>query len=225
MWLQNWSVTWLFWDPFMMSKHPAKFGFHRSFESGEIPFLFVTWPLGWYVTWLCGWGRLILGHHTAKFGIRKSCESGDIPVFNCHVTTISKCHVTFWVGPLIQSDCPAKLRVHRLYGTGDNGVCNVSSNSSSISNSNSNGGIPVPRFTNGPFSVNTAYETKNVLIFKVNKKYKSKVNLRMNYVKQVNKRNCYCYSMKDSIAAFPNLACANLRSYLYLLTLIYNVCH
>ena len=47
----------------------------------------------------------------------------------------------------------------------------------------------------------------------------------MNYVKQVNKRNCYYYSMKDSIAAFPNLACANRRSYLYLLTPIYNVCH
>ena len=46
------------------------------------------------------------------------------------------------------SDQPAKFGVHRPYGTGNNGVCNVSSNS----NSNSNAEVPVPRFTNGTFT-------------------------------------------------------------------------
>ena len=41
MWLQNWSVTWLFWDPVMQSKHPAKFAVHRSCESGNIPFFYL----------------------------------------------------------------------------------------------------------------------------------------------------------------------------------------
>ena len=36
--------------------------------------------------------------------------------------------------------------VYRTYGTGNNGVCNISSNSNS--NSNSNAEVPVPRFTN-----------------------------------------------------------------------------
>ena len=107
MWLQNWSVTWLFWDPFMLSKHLVKFGVHRSCESGDIV-LFATWPLGQCVTWLCGWSPLILSHHPAKFG------------------------------------------VHRPYGTGNNGICNISSNSSSNSNSNSNAEVPMPRFTNCP---------------------------------------------------------------------------
>ena len=63
------------------------------------------------------------------------------------MTTISKCHVTLWMGPLILSDHPAKFRVHRPYGTGNNGICNISSNSNSISNSNVK--VPMPRFTNG----------------------------------------------------------------------------
>ena len=70
-------------------------------------FLFATWPQYRSVTWLCGWG------------------------------------------PLILSDHPAKFRVHRPYGTGNNGICNISSNSNSISNSNSNVKVPMPRFTNG----------------------------------------------------------------------------
>ena len=97
MWLQNWSVTWLFWGLFMLSKHLVKFGVHRSCESGDIV-LFATWPLGQCVTWLCGWSPLILSHHPAKFGVHRPCESGDITFFICHVTTISKCHVTLWVG-------------------------------------------------------------------------------------------------------------------------------
>ena len=68
-------------------------------------FLFTKWPQYRSVTWLCGWG------------------------------------------PLILSDHPAKFRVHRPYGTGNNGICNISSNSNSISNSNVK--VPMPRFTNG----------------------------------------------------------------------------
>ena len=43
------------------------------------------------------------------------------------------------------SDYPAKFGVNRPYGTENNGVCNIISNS----NSNSNAEIPMPRFTNG----------------------------------------------------------------------------
>ena len=50
---------------------------------------------------------------------------------------------------LVLSDRPATFRVHRPYGTGNNGVCNISSNSNSISNSNSNTEVPTPKFTNG----------------------------------------------------------------------------
>ena len=45
-----------------------------------------------------GWGSLIQSHHTHKFGVHRSCESGDIPFFICHVTTISKSHMTLQVG-------------------------------------------------------------------------------------------------------------------------------
>ena len=57
--------------------------------------------------------------------------------------------MTLWMGPLVLSDHPAKFRVDRPYGTGNNDVCNISSNSNSISNSNSNAEVPMPRFTNG----------------------------------------------------------------------------
>ena len=41
-------------------------------------------------------------------------------------------------GPLILSHHPAKFGVHRAYGTGNGGVCNIISKSSSNFNSNSN---------------------------------------------------------------------------------------
>ena len=126
----GWCVTWLCRrGPLIPSQHPAKFGVHRPCESEDITFF------------IC--------HMTTKFGVHKSCESGDIPVFICHVTTISKGHVTFRVGPLILSDHPAKFGDHRPYGTRNDGVCNISSNSNSIFNSNSNADVPMPRFSNG----------------------------------------------------------------------------
>ena len=73
--------------------------------------MFVTWPRCRSVTWLCGWGRLILNHHPARFG------------------------------------------VHRPYGTGNNGVCSISSDS----NSDSNAEVPMPRFTNGQCNVRWTY--------------------------------------------------------------------
>ena len=108
MWLQNWSVTWLFWDSFMLSKHPAKFGSTGLVKVEIHRFLFVAWPLGRCVTWSCGWGPLILSHHPAKFGVYRPCESEDITFFICHVTMTSKCHVTLWMGLSILSDHPAK---------------------------------------------------------------------------------------------------------------------
>ena len=54
----------------------------------------------------------------------------------CHVTTISKYHVTLWVGPLILNHHPARFGVHRPNGTENNGACSISSNSNSNSNCN-----------------------------------------------------------------------------------------
>ena len=64
----------------------------------EICLWVVTWPSGWCVTWLFGWGSLILSHHPAKFGVHRPCENGNITYSVCHVTTISKSHVTLLVG-------------------------------------------------------------------------------------------------------------------------------
>ena len=49
--------------------------------------------------------------------------------------------------PLILSLHPAKFGVHRPNGTGNNGVCNICSNSNC--NSNSNTEVPMLRFANG----------------------------------------------------------------------------
>ena len=54
------------------------------------------------------------------------------------------------------SHYPANFVVHRPDRTGNDGVCNISFNSSSISSSNSNVEVPMPRFTNG--LVKTKYE-------------------------------------------------------------------
>ena len=83
------------------------------------PFLFVKWPRGWRVTWICGWCPFILSHHTTKFGVHRPFESENITFFICHVTKISKYHVTFWVGPLTLSYCPTKLGIHRTCESGD----------------------------------------------------------------------------------------------------------
>ena len=61
-------------------------------------FWFVTWPLDWCFTWLCGWGLFILSHQSAKFGIHRSCENGGITSLMCHVITWFVCHGTLCVG-------------------------------------------------------------------------------------------------------------------------------
>ena len=96
----DWCVTWLCrWSPLILSNHPAKLGVHRPCESKNITFFsFVTWPQYWSATWLCGRHPLILSHQLAKFGVHRPCESGNITFFICHVTTITKCQVNFWVG-------------------------------------------------------------------------------------------------------------------------------
>ena len=65
-------------------------------------------------------------------------------------------------GPFILSDRPAKFEFHRPYGAGNDDVCNVSSNSNFVSNSNSNAEVPVPRFTNGLFLVVLRNGLKNI---------------------------------------------------------------
>ena len=74
-------------------------------------FWFVTWPWEWCVTWLCGWGSLILSYDSIKFGAHRPCERGDITILICHMTTISKWPCGW--GPLVLSHQPAKFGVHR----------------------------------------------------------------------------------------------------------------
>ena len=75
---------------------------------------FVTPPRGWCITWLCGWGSLILSHHPAKFGIHRSCDSGDITSVICYVTAWSMCHVTLWVEFLHPKSLHCKVWDHRF---------------------------------------------------------------------------------------------------------------
>lgn len=85
----------------------------------------------------------ILSHDPAKFGSHGSCENGDITFFICHVILVMKYLVTLRVG----SSHPKfpGFGVHRPYGSGNNGVYNISSNSNSVCNAK----IPILRFTNG----------------------------------------------------------------------------
>ena len=98
------------------------------------------WPHGWCVMWLCRCDFTILSHYPAKFG-----SVGLVKVEICFwfVTWPRGWSVTWLCGwsPLILSHHPAKFGVHRPYGTGNNGICNISSNS--------NAEVPMPRFTNG----------------------------------------------------------------------------
>ena len=55
------------------------------------------------------------------------------------------------------SQQPARFGVYRPDGTGNDGVCNISSNSNSISNTNFNAKISIPRFTNGQISGSTVW--------------------------------------------------------------------
>ena len=110
MWLQNWSVealrdffgTYSCWVSTLLrlgSTGLMKVEIHR--------FLFVAWPLGWCVTWSCGWGPLILSHHPATFGVYTPCESEDIIFL---FVTWSRYQSVTWLcgwGPLILSHYPA----------------------------------------------------------------------------------------------------------------------
>ena len=59
-WFVTWSldqtVTWLFWwGPFILSHHPAKFGIHRPWESGDITSLIchmTTWSICYVILWV-----------------------------------------------------------------------------------------------------------------------------------------------------------------------------
>ena len=61
-----------------------------------------------------GAGSLVLNHELAKCKIHGPCERGDIMFFICHVTTISKSHVTLWVRSSHLSHQPANLGSIRL---------------------------------------------------------------------------------------------------------------
>ena len=104
-WQHSWSVTWLFgWGPFILSEHPTKFCGPWSLWMWRPNFFDLSRDHMNDVSRDFRLGFLILSCHSAKFGVHKPCESGDITFLICHVTTISKCHVTLWVGsPLFKS--------------------------------------------------------------------------------------------------------------------------
>ena len=119
-WLRGWCVTWLCrWGSLILSHHPAKFRLHRPCESGNINLIcHVITVLKCRVT-LCV-GPHIISHQPAKFGLHRPCESRDITFLICHLTTWTMCQMTLWVGS-----------PHSHYGTGNKGVCCISSNSNS----------------------------------------------------------------------------------------------
>ena len=83
------------------------------------------------VMWLFGWGTFILSHHLAKFGVHRPCEIGDIKFL---FVTWPWYWIVTWLcgwGPLILSHQAANFGFHRPYGTGNNSICNINSNSSS----------------------------------------------------------------------------------------------
>ena len=87
----------LMWRLLILSYQLAKFGVHRPCESRYNVFDLSRDHMV-DVTWHCSWGVLILSHQPAKFRVHRPCESGDLTFFIHHVTTISKCLVTLWVG-------------------------------------------------------------------------------------------------------------------------------
>ena len=93
----NLSVT---WGPSSWISTVPSFGDHEPVNMEAKHFWFFTRPRNRCVTWLCRWGFHVVSYHSAKFGVHRPCESGDITFLICHVTTISNCHVTFWVGSL-----------------------------------------------------------------------------------------------------------------------------
>ena len=102
-WFVTWplsqNIRWLCgWGPLILSHYPVKLGIHRPCESGDITFFICHVTISWCATWLCGWGPLILRHHPAKFRVHRPCESEDKTFSIFHVTTISKCHLTLWMG-------------------------------------------------------------------------------------------------------------------------------
>ena len=74
------------------------FGAHGPCECGDKTFLICHVTRDRCITWLFGWGSLILSHRTAKFRVHRLCESGNITFFIYHLTVISNCHAILWVG-------------------------------------------------------------------------------------------------------------------------------
>ena len=128
MWLQNWSVASFFWDPFMLSKHPAKFGVHRSCESGDIPFFIchvTTWSMCHVTLWVESphlksppcyvWGSWALWK--SRYNVFSFVTWPRYRSVTWH----------FLGGPLILCHYPAKLGIHRPCESGDitSFICHV----------------------------------------------------------------------------------------------------
>ena len=98
----------------------------------------------WSRTWHVAWGLLILIVTTLLSLWVLRFVKVKIKYF-WFATWPLYSFVTWLCGwdSLILSHHPAKFGVHRPYGTGNNGVCNISSNS------NSSAEALMPRFTNG----------------------------------------------------------------------------
>ena len=119
----------------------------------------ITWPSGRCVTWLCGGGSLILSHHPPKFGVHRPCEIGDITFFICHVTTNRRVTWLCGWGPFILSHHSAKFGVHRPYGTRNNDISNI------ISNSNSS--AEVYKWPESPFQMSSKFNVWSFAIFRL----------------------------------------------------------
>ena len=137
-----WFVTWsrdryLAWlcggCLFILSQQSAKFGIHRPCESGGII------PLMCHlVTWFVCRVALWVGFPHPKWPCCKVWGPYALWKWNYNVFYLSRDR-DIEVSrdfPLNLSYHSAKFGVHRPYGTGNNGVCNIGSNSISSSSSN-----------------------------------------------------------------------------------------
>ena len=92
----------------MLSHHPAKFGAHRSCESGDVTFFIYHVTTLSNVTRLCRLNSLILSHHPAKFHVHRPQGTGNNSVCNINSNPNSNAKVYKW--PNISLDKHALLK-------------------------------------------------------------------------------------------------------------------
>ena len=151
-WPRNRSVIWLYaWWPLNLSTRSTEFGGYGPCGWGNMTFLncHVTTGSACYVNfWV---GPVILSQTPCQ--VLGTMGFVNVWIWRLWFVTWPPSWYVTWLcawSPLILTHHPAKFEVHRPYGSGDNDVCNISSNSSS--NSYPNAKVPMPMFTNGQFN-------------------------------------------------------------------------